>query len=383
MYYCPNCGIKVKEDEHFCLKCGRPLPDIEARLEPARFQKWWIFPIAMLVIVISSIFISSLYFNHQSAKAIELYTEAQESLQEGDYAQANQLLQDSLRHRKDFNQAQVALQYTAEAISIGEQLEKAEQLLQTEDYNEALDILHLAEDKLKTYQGPVVSELVEKIDQTHASVLMEQLKAKLEKSPSMNEIRMLIWEAEEINHPEANEIVMQLRNELIEYTFSTASEALNHKQFNDALLITEDGLKYAPDSEKLQSLLANINKEKSSFETAAKERLEQAMDTVYQEHQMNENDAIEVVSIKVENDEDGRVIVNGAVKSNATVPINSILVDYALSRNGEEILTNEIFVYPDTLYPTEQGKFEFTHFDLKDKSSELEAEIKRITWYTD
>ena len=275
------------------------------------------------------------------------------------------------------------MQYTNEAIQIEEQLKVTDQLLQDGDYNDALDILHLAEDKLKTYQGPVVSELVEKIDQTHASILLEQLKTKLEDSPSMNEIRILIWEAEEINHPEASDIVTQLRNELVEYTFSTASEALNSKQFSDAQLITEDGLKYAPDAEKLQSLLANINKEKNSFEAAAKERMEQAMDTVYQEHQMNENDAIELSFIEVENDKDGRLVVKGAVKSNATVPINSILVEYAILRDDEEILTNEIFVYPDTLYPTEQGKFEFTHFDLKQKSSNLEATVKRITWYTD
>ncbi|MCF3944751.1 zinc-ribbon domain-containing protein [Oceanobacillus alkalisoli] len=383
MYYCPNCGTKVKEEEHFCLKCGKSLPDIDSRLEPARFQKWWILPIATLIIVISSVFLFSTYLNHQSTKAVELYTEAENSLLDEDYEQASQLLQSSLDYRKDFSQAQVALQYTNEALQIDERLKKTDQLLQDRSYNEALDILHVTEDKLKTYQGPVVSKLVEKINQTHASVLLEQLKTKLEDSPSIDEIRMLIWEAEEINHSEANDIVTQLRNELVEYTFSTASEALNNKQFNDAQLITEDGLKYAPDAEKLQSLLANINKEKSSFEAAAQERLEQAMDTAYQEHQMNENDAIELNFIDVENDEDGRIVVKGAVKSNATVPINSILVKYTVSRNDEEILTNEIFVYPDTLYPTEQGKFEFTHFDLKDKSSNLEAAVKKITWYTD
>src|SRR5699024_8592015 len=147
-------------------------------------------------------------------------------------------------------------------------------------------------------------------------------------------------------------------------------------------LITEDGLKYAPDSERLQTLLANINKEKLAFEAEVQERMEQAMDVAYKDYQMNENDAIELLTVDLENNDDNQIVIKGEVKSNATVPIKSIVIEYALLIDGTEMITNETFVVPDTLYPSEAGEFEFTHLDLQQKSSELEVEVKKITWYT-
>ncbi|MCM3739866.1 zinc ribbon domain-containing protein [Oceanobacillus luteolus] len=383
MYYCPNCGTKVNQDEHYCIKCGKALPDIESRLHTKQFNKWWILPIVTVAVVIIVIGVFYLYLNNQSAKAMELYNEAENLLLEEEYKKAGELLQESLQHRKDFTQAQIALRFSKDALRIEEQLDKAKQTLENEDYNHSLELIHEAENNLNTYHGSIVSTLVEKIDEFQALVRLQELQAKLSQTPSIDEIRILIWEAEEIKHPDANEIALQLREQLVDYTFSKASEALNDKQFNDALLITEDGLKYAPDSEKLQSLLTNINKEKLSFESAINERLEQAMDTAYKENQINKNDAIELVSVDVENDKDGKIVIKGEVKSNATVPINSILVEYSLSRNEEEFLSNEIYVFPDVLYPTEHGRFEFTHFDLEDKSSDISAEVKKITWYTE
>lgn len=383
MHYCPYCGTKVKEDEHFCIKCGKEIPDIEARTEPGKPNKWWVLPLITLGIVALVTGGFTYYLNHQSAKAMELYTEAEQKLVEEEYKDANTLLQQALDYRGDFTQAQTALHYTSEALEVEKELEKAQELVDDKEYGASLELIHQAESRLNNYHGSLVSTLVEKIDASQADVRLGELQSKIENGPSINEVRLLIWEAEEINHPESVDIAANLRNQLVDYTFSKASEALNEKQFNDALLITEDGLKYAPDSEKLQSLLTNINKEKSSFETAAKERMEQAMNTALEEHQKNENDAIELISVDVKNDDEGRIVINGEVKSIATVPINSILVEYALIRNGKEIETNEIYIFPDVLYPTEHGKFEFTHFNLKEKSSNIKAEVNKITWYTE
>ena len=59
-------------------------------------------------------------------------------------------------------------------------------------------------------------------------------------------------------------------------------------------------------------------------------------------------------------------------------------VNYAIAmKKGDEFLKNDVFVYPDTLYPNETGKFEFTHYDIQEASNRYQANVKKITWYTD
>lgn len=384
MLHCPNCGTKVKEDERYCIKCGKALPeDMDIRIEHTKpVNKWWVLPIATIVVIVISVGIYSYILQYKTAKALKLYIEAEQLMLDDNFNEANKLLEEALKHRKKFTQASTSLDFSNEAVSIETQLQEVDKLLTNKDYKTSLEMIDHAEEELSSYSGPAVSMLVEKINNAYSKVKIEQLRAKLDEGPSINELRILIWEAEEVNHPDANSIATTIRERIIDYTFSKASEELNAKQFNDAILIAEDGLKYAPESEKLQSLLTNINKEKLSFENEIQQRMEQAMDTAYKESQINENDAIEILSVKLENNDEGEVVIKGEVKSTATVPINTILIEYALLKNDKEVLTNEIFVFPDTLYPTETGKFEFTHFDIKDKSNNLKAEVKKVTWYT-
>lgn len=384
MLYCPHCGTNVKEEEIYCIKCGKALPeDMLNRIEDKKeITKWWLLPVFSIILVALAIGGYALLLQHKSTKAMELYTEAETLLMEEKYSKANERLTESLDYRKQFTQAEILFNYTIVAKHIEDELLEAEKLIDNNEFESAIEMISTLENQLTSYHGEGVSFLIEKLNDSLALAKLEQLKEKLEGGPSFNELRILIWEAEEINHPESPEIVTSIRKRIIDHTFSRASEELNNHQYNDAILIVEDGLKYAPEAEKLQSLLTNINKEKLAFEAEAKERMEQAIDTASKEHQINENDAIELLSVKLENNDDNELVIKGEVKSNATVPIDSIIVEYALLRNDEEILTNEIFVFPDTLYPSENGKFEFTHFDIKEKSTRLKADVKKITWYT-
>lgn len=146
----------------------------------------------------------------------------------------------------------------------------------------------------------------------------------------------------------------------------------------------EDGLKYAPDSEKLISLQTTVEKEQTAFETAQQQRIKQAVNAAAQDQQLNETDAIELLSAEVEKNEQGDFVITGEVKSVATIPVHSILVEYSLlNGNDTEILSNEVYVYPDKLYPNENGEFEFTHFDISEDTEDLQVEIDTVTWYTE
>src|SRR5690606_1770414 len=178
------------------------------------------------------------------------------------------------------------------------------------------------------------------------------------------------------------QITENIRNQIVDFTYTKASEQLSEKHFSDAQMIVEDGIKYAPNSEKLHSLQTTIEKEKVSFEITQQQRIQQAIDTAEEEREMNETDAIKVDSVKLENDDQGNLVVKGEVKSIATIPVSSILVEYSLLTNDAEFLSNEVYVFPDTLYPKESGKFEFTHFDINQDVKNIDIKVKKITWYT-
>src|SRR5699024_11914754 len=115
------------------------------------------------------------------------------------------------------------------------------------------------------------------------------------------------------------------------------------------------------ESEKLQSLKTTIEKEKTAFETAQEERIEQAINMAAEENEVNQSDAVELNSVKLKKDGKDKLIVKGKVDSIATIPIHSVVIEYTLtSDKDDETLSNKVFIYPDKLYPNETGKFEYT-----------------------
>lgn len=385
MHHCPYCSMKVKEDESYCIKCGRQLPeDMLMRLENRKeFNKFWYIPVAVFVLVILSSGIYYVFMQNQIADAKRLYNKAEVMAMEGDYKKAKNFLEKSLENSEGFHQADLALQYVQKSIDITYDLKEAKKLTNKQKYQQALTIMNEAEDSMKNYEGAAVTELINTLTNRRNTIKIDLLKHKLSKDPTISELKTLVWEAEAIKTEEASKITKKIRNQIIDYTFSKASEQLNGKQFSDALIIVEEGLKYAPESEKLQSLKTTIDKEKTAFETAQRQRIEQAVNTAEKERKFNRNEATELVSVSLDNNQQGNLVVKGKIKSNATVPINTILVKYSLlTKDGKKFLSNEVYVYPDTLYPDETGKFEFTHYDIDQKDTEVKVQVDTINWYT-
>ncbi|QKY68889.1 zinc ribbon domain-containing protein [Lentibacillus sp. CBA3610] len=385
MTHCPYCGTNVRDNESYCIKCGKELPeDMYERIENKKtFNKYWYIPIAILALILLSAGLYHMFLQHQTTEAKELYNKAEEHAAEGKYQEASEHLVAALEYKQSFSQADIALNFVETAMTIEENIEQAAQHLDEQEFQDALSLINEAENSLTNYNGDAVSPLVNKVTGKRNSVKLEQLKYKLDQDPGINEIKTLLWEADAIQNDEASDIAGTIRSQIVDYTFSQASEQLNEKQFSDALILVEDGLKYAPESEKLQSLKTTIDKEKTAFETAQQQRIEQAINSAEEERKLNENDAIELVSADVERNDQGNLVIKGEVKSVATIPINSILVEYNLSNNDETLLSNEVYVYPDTLFPDEAGEFEFTHFDIDQEAKDISINVDTIRWYTD
>ncbi|MGX4669061.1 zinc ribbon domain-containing protein [Cerasibacillus sp. JNUCC 74] len=386
MVYCPYCGTQTKEDEHYCVKCGKYLPeDRYNRINnKSPWIKRWKSPLLSSAIVLLSFLSTYIILEINTAKAKDLYIEGEEKVLKQDYQTAKTLFQEALDHKSNFYQAQNSLDFMDTALSIQAVIKEATTLMEKKQFQQALTMLNKPEQKLKNFNGEAVNQIIELITKKRNTIKLNQIKYELEKEPNIDKLKLLLWEAASIETGEASTITENIRNQIISFVFTKASEQLNNKQFNDAQLIVKDGLKYAPESEKLLSLQTTIDKEKIAFETAQQNRIEQAMSTASQEQQANKSNAITLKNIDLTNDDQGNIVVKGQVQNKAAIPINSIVVKYAiLTKKGKEILTNEVYIYPDELYPNEKGKFEFTHYDLDEKYMNLKAEVKAITWYTE
>lgn len=386
MLYCPYCGTQTKEDEHYCIKCGKYLPeDRYNRINnKSPWIKRWKLPLLSSAVVLLSFISTYIILEINTAKAKELYIEGEEKVLKQDYQTAKVLFQEALDHKSNFYQAQNSLDFMDTALAIQAVIKETTTLMEKKQFQQALTMLNKSEQKLKDFNGEAVNQIIELITKKRNTLKLNQIKYELEKEPNIDKLKLLLWEAASIETGEATTITENIRNQIISFVFTKASEQLNNKQFNDARLIVKDGLKYAPESEKLLSLQTTIDKEKIAFETAQQNRIEQAMSTASQEQQPNKSNAITLKSIDLTSDDQGNPVVKGQVQNKATIPINSIVVKYAiLTKKGKEILTNEVYIYPDELYPNEKGKFEFTHYDLNEKYMNIKAEVKAITWYTE
>ena len=349
-----------------------------------QFNTYWYIPliIAAVFLVSSGIYYFMLQSNTTHAK--ESYVQGEQAALDADYNKASKLFTKALDKKDNFVQAETSLAFAEQALEVESLLTKTDDLLKKKDYSQALSIIKEAESNLNSFNGDAVAMLIDQIMFKRNTIKIAKLKESLKKDPGIDELKILIWEADAINDNEAEDMTKDIRNEIIEYFFSKATEQLNTKQFTDAQTLIEDGLKYAPESEKLRSLQTTIDKEKTAFESEQQQRIEQAMDTAAKDQKFNEDEAIELVSANIKSDKNGKLVVKGEVKSNATIPINSILIEYTIyNKKKSEILTNEVFVYPDKLYPKESGEFKFTHLDKEEKAKNLTIEVNKITWYTD
>ncbi|PWU69022.1 zinc ribbon domain-containing protein [Gracilibacillus dipsosauri] len=385
MAFCPYCGKKVQQDENYCASCGESLPhDLLDRAPKRKIAKRLIF-IPILVTSLCCCFLLALFafYQYNEGKAKTLFSQAEEMALIGDYEQASQLLEESIQVKDNFPAAKTALQFFNKVSIIQDNFKQVEQFNQDNKYDQSLTLLKQTENVMRNYTGSLVDQLTTKTNDLRTDTMTQQIAYHLSNDPDMEDLKAIIWKVDGMEHDRAKQLAETARQNLSSITYQKATLLLKEKQFNQAISLIDDTLTYVDSSKQLESLKTTINKEKTVFETAQQERLEQAMSLVEEEKELNQNNALKEIDSTIDIQGE-KVMIKGELKSVATIPIHSIKVAYSLySEDEKKILSNEVFLIPDTLYPQEIGQFEFSHFDiekqyLKDK---LSLKIEEITWY--
>ncbi|GAA0453173.1 zinc ribbon domain-containing protein [Alkalibacillus silvisoli] len=388
MMYCPRCGSKIKEDESYCVICGAQLPkDIDERTQTqSGLNRWWLTPIVTLVCVLIAGIGLHFYLEYNNSSAQSLYDEGVEHALEGQYNRAQSLFEEAIDYNPNFEAAQVNSEFMTVALEINEKLNNVDTLVDQGAFQQAVQITEEAESQLNSYNGDIINHLLESILDKRNEVRITQVEQRLAEEPGIEELKILLWQTQSIEHNEAEDLENLMKERIVSRTANEANDKLQTNQFTAAISIVEDGLRYVPENERLDSLKTTISNQQADFETQQQERIEQALTQYESEQEQNENDAVELNEIEVTVNDYDEVNVYGELTSVATRPIHSISVQYVLLDDDEdEILENETFVFPDTLYPDETGQIDHTHSDLPDDfdSDEVSISVEQISWFLD
>ncbi|MGP4073688.1 zinc-ribbon domain-containing protein [Piscibacillus sp. B03] len=385
MRYCPKCGAKIHDDELYCVACGARLPDdINTRFEEEQrenqgFNKWWLAPISAIIFSLVLAIALHFYLEYQQSQAKDYYKDGVELALDGQFNNAKDLFEQSLDYKSNYKAAIQSREFMDVAINIQNSLNEIDKLIEAESYQQAMNLTNDIEGKLKHYEGEVVNHLLTSIVDKRNEIKIEQVRSELDEENGIDELKILLWQIESIDSEEADELENQMKERIVNYSFNRANEELNDNHFTTALSIVRDALRYVPGEEKLESLRTTIEKQQVAFETEQNKRIQQALNQFEIEQEHNANDAVEVNSIEATLNDEGQIVVKGELKSVATVPIHSLSVKYTLHNDDEEeVLENETFLYPETLYPDETAQFEYTHYDIEE---EVEITIEQISWY--
>lgn len=385
MRYCPKCGAKIHDEELYCVACGARLPeDINNRFEEEQrddqgFNKWWLAPISAIIFSLVLAIAIHFYLDYQQSQAKDYYKDGVELALDGQFNNAKDLFDQSLDYKSNYKAAIQSREFMHVAINIQNSLNEIDKLIEAESYQQAMNLTNDIESKLKHYEGEVVNHLLTSIVDKRNEIKIEQVRSELDEDNGIDELKILLWQIESIDSEEADELENQMKERIVNYSFNRANEELNENHFTTALSIVRDALRYVPGEEKLESLRTTIEKQQVAFETEQNKRIQQALNQFEIEQEHNANDAVEVNSIEATLNDEGHIVVKGELKSVATVPIHSLSVKYTLHNDDEEeVLENETFLYPETLYPEETAQFEYTHYDIEE---EVEITVEQISWY--
>lgn len=376
--YCPYCGGKVNRDEVFCIQCGEKLPaDYDQRMAPSKIKVgYWTIPIIIFFIMLMLTIGLHFFLNYQTHLATEAYHNAEDHLIQQEYDQALIELEQAISYQNPFASAESLHRFTKLVISFEEEINKES------DYQIILQLINKTKNELNSFSGEAVDQFLKDIKTEQISIQLDLVKAKLADEPNIESLPAILWEVEGVQDPLAFELASSIKEQIVAYTSAEVNKLLQEKQFSKAQISVENGLYYVPNSAKLTSLSSVVSKEKDTFESAQEERMEQAITAYEEEHDINQNDAVELVDVQLKENDQGHLVVTGQLKSVATIPINTVVVHYTITdQTGEVIDTNEIYVYPDTLYPEETGKFDYTYFDLDQPNHDLTVTVDTITWF--
>jgi tetratricopeptide (TPR) repeat protein len=376
MGYCPKCGANVHDDELFCVACGTKLPtDRHLRFQTKKITKTtWLLPLISFLII-SFGFVGIKWYHQQKVnEAADVFKQATAAFYEADYEKSLTLTQEALYIYPSFQAAEDLNRLLTLYLNDSD-------IDHTLSYQENLEKLHQLQIALDDYSGEAIDRFIMEIKQSQEQLQLEQINRRLSDDLSIQDLQALVWEIDAIHSTEALLLKQQLRERLSSSIASVANSYLADNQFNDAIELVDNGLYYLPEDPRLLSLKETINLAQNQFVTALEERMQKAYQSYEEEVAFNQSQAVHVSDLSLTETSSQQLKVRGMVKSEATVPIYHIEVTFELLDASKDVIdTRTTFVYPDVLYPYDEGQLDYIYLDDTFNEEAADIKIARISW---
>ncbi|AGX06402.1 hypothetical protein B14911_03764 [Bacillus sp. NRRL B-14911] len=420
--FCNQCGEKLAADSRFCTKCGAPVArpkeemkdgngsgqaaadeslskkhtypideanmdtpvnGAESRSERKRttFKSALPFALPLVSILIAAIGLSYYYFQEKevNAEVLGIMKSAEETALKGDYEASKKLLEEGISKRPEYTALKGNLDLVNLALELEGILDTASSKIKKTEFNAASKGLASLKSKINDSESPLFEPFKAKVEEKEVQIAVGTIKKELNGLKTVDELAGKLSILATLPEKEATPVKTEILNKIIQISTDDAEGKLKGKQFTDAFSIIDKGLEYATNDKKLLAFRDRVEQERSAFEQAEQQRIEQAMEAAAQEDLKNRTAAVEVLGVTAEVDEYGDLYVTGEVKNTATASISSVTIYYSVYDADNSYITDgSVTVYPYYLEPGESGSFDDIYYGIYQDAT---VDIDNITWY--
>ena len=327
-------------------------------------------PIISFVIVVA---VLAFIFTSEQKKndtVLELQKSGENAALEGKYDVAITSLNEAIDLRPDYEILHLNLEEINKAKEFSAQLDSVGKSIASQDFDGAEQMITNLKEQVSTNKGPLFVKFQDSITQQEERIVIGKLVQEVASLASIDELAAKLSVLETMTSPEVESVRTEILEKIVQISNTEATEFLANGQFAEAMNAVNKGLSYKADDEQLLQLKEKIEQEKVAIEEQAAE-----------EDLHNRTAAVELVTLTANLEENGDVTFEGTIKSNATVPIYSILIYYALyDNNGELLHEGNVNVEPNLLDPGDEGYFTGL---VPGVNQEVTVEVFNATWYFD
>jgi cell division protein FtsL len=427
--FCNQCGEKLAAESKFCANCGAPVakPEKEvkedgssgpafpeengiaaadeslpeeltdnedevnttensaevSRSERKRFTFKGALPVIFPLVSFLLVAIGLSYYYIQekevNAEVLDIKKSAEETALKGDYEASKKLLEEGISKRPAFIVLQEDLELVDLAIELEGILDTASSKIKKTEFEAASKGLVSLKSKINNSESPLFEPFKAKVEEKEVQIAVGTIKKELNGLKTVDELAGKLSILAALPEKEATPVKTEILNKIIQISTDDAEGKLKGKQFTDAFSIIDKGLEYASNDKKLLAFRDRVEQERSAFEQAEQQRIEQAMEAAAQEDLKNRTAAVEVLGLTAEVDEYGDLYVTGEVKNTATAAISSVTIYYSVyDANNSYITEGSATVYPYYLEPGESGSFDDIYYGIYQDAT---VTVDNITWY--
>ncbi|KIL48642.1 hypothetical protein [Jeotgalibacillus campisalis] len=339
-------------------------------------------PFTMLLIVFSvcAVTVLSFYIYERwlNTQLLEWKSEAESKAFNYKWDEAEKQLEQANETRPGVKGIEDSLAAVRDAKEFESSVEALSEFLEEDDLSNAENEMNAIIEKIESSQNELFLLYKDDLNELRDKSVVLGIQNDIEHSLSMQALAGKLLEISNLENEEAEELKVQIKDDIAEEAIIKAQEKIDTYQFSEAINIVEIGLGYTSDHEDLLSFKRDINEARLAYQTEEYDRMQDAMEEAEREEHFNRTEAVSIKEWEVITSEPGIIKLVGKVENKGSRLINDVQLTWAIFNDeGQLVSQSTVTINPSTLFVNEEGEFKDI---IKFKGGETNVEITNITW---